>query len=212
MDILGWHGRRRRPARARVGQGGAQHQRPDPGPGPRDTFAQIVAEELGISPDDIQVRHGDTDRTPFGLAPTAAAPPRSPAPRRRRRPQVRDKAVDRGRNARDLARGPGLGEGPLVRQGRSREGRDDRGDRREGIRCRPAPRGCRGGLDGQSVYDPPNLTYPCGAYICVVDIDPETAEVKVRRFIAVDDCGVRINPMVVDGQIMGGLAEGVGLR
>jgi aerobic carbon-monoxide dehydrogenase large subunit len=75
----------------------------------------------------------------------------------------------------------------------------------------PLPEGVEGGLDGQSVYDPPNLTYPCGAYICVVDIDPETAEVKVRRFIAVDDCGVRINPMVVDGQIMGGLAEGVGI-
>jgi carbon-monoxide dehydrogenase large subunit len=66
-------------------------------------------------------------------------------------------------------------------------------------------------LDGQSVYDPPNRTYPCGAYICVVDVDPETAEVKLRRFIAVDDCGVRINPMIVDGQIMGGLTEGFGM-
>ena len=75
----------------------------------------------------------------------------------------------------------------------------------------PLPEGLEGGLEGQSVYDPPNLTYPCGAYICVVDVDPGTAEVKVRRFIAVDDCGVRINPMIVDGQIMGGLAEGVGI-
>ena len=68
-----------------------------------------------------------------------------------------------------------------------------------------------GGLDAQVIYDPPNLTYPYGAYIAVVDVDPETAEVKVRRFIAVDDCGVRINPMVVDGQIHGGLAEGIGI-
>jgi aerobic carbon-monoxide dehydrogenase large subunit len=73
------------------------------------------------------------------------------------------------------------------------------------------PEGLEGGLDGQSVYDPPNLTYPCGGYIAVVDIDPGTAEVKLRRFIAVDDCGVRINPMIVDGQVMGGLAEGVGI-
>ena len=65
-----------------------------------------------------------------------------------------------------------------------------------------------GGLDAQVIYDPPNLTYPYGAYIAVVDIDPETAHVKVRRFIAVDDCGVRINPMIVEGQIHGGLAEG----
>ena len=68
-----------------------------------------------------------------------------------------------------------------------------------------------GGLDAQVIYDPPNLTYPYGAYIAVVDIDPDTAQVTVRRFIAVDDCGVRINPMVVDGQIHGGLAEGIGI-
>ena len=68
-----------------------------------------------------------------------------------------------------------------------------------------------GGLDAQVIYDPPNLTYPYGAYIAVVDIDPDTAHVTVRRFIAVDDCGVRINPMIVDGQIHGGLAEGVGI-
>jgi carbon-monoxide dehydrogenase large subunit len=61
------------------------------------------------------------------------------------------------------------------------------------------------------VYNPPNLTFPFGAYICVTDVDPSTGEVKVRRFIAVDDCGVRINPMIVEGQIHGGLADGVGM-
>jgi carbon-monoxide dehydrogenase large subunit len=66
-----------------------------------------------------------------------------------------------------------------------------------------------GGLDAQVIYDPPNLTYPYGAYIAVVDVDPETAHVKVRRFIAVDDCGVRIHPMIVDGQIHGGLTMGL---
>ena len=75
----------------------------------------------------------------------------------------------------------------------------------------PMPADMEGGLDAQVIYDPPNLTYPYGAYIAVVDIDPDTAQVTVRRFIAVDDCGVRINPMVVDGQIHGGLAEGVGI-
>src|ERR671911_556677 len=72
----------------------------------------------------------------------------------------------------------------------------------------PMPAGMEGGLDAQVIYDPPNLTYPFGAYICVVDIDPDTAQVTIRRLVAVDDCGVRINPMVVDGQIHGGLAAG----
>ena len=73
------------------------------------------------------------------------------------------------------------------------------------------PDGVEGHLDAMAVYNPPNLTFPCGAYICVVDVDPGTGQVAVRRFIAVDDCGVRINPMIVEGQIHGGLADGVGM-
>jgi carbon-monoxide dehydrogenase large subunit len=73
------------------------------------------------------------------------------------------------------------------------------------------PEGVEGHLDASVVYDPPNLTYPFGAYICVVDVDKGTGHVKVRRFIAVDDCGPRINPMIVEGQIHGGLADGVGM-
>src|SRR5258705_12369874 len=73
------------------------------------------------------------------------------------------------------------------------------------------PEGVEGQLDATTVYNPPNLTYPFGAYICVADVDPGTGQVKVRRFVAVDDCGVRINPMIVEGQIHGGLADGVGM-
>ena len=65
-----------------------------------------------------------------------------------------------------------------------------------------------GGLEAVSYYDPPNLTFPFGSYICVVDIDKGTGEVKIRRFLAVDDCGTIINPMIVEGQIHGGLTEG----
>ncbi len=65
------------------------------------------------------------------------------------------------------------------------------------------------GLEAVNYYDPPNLTFPFGAYICVVDIDRGTGEVKVRRFVAVDDCGNIINPMIVDGQIHGGLTMGL---
>jgi aerobic carbon-monoxide dehydrogenase large subunit len=183
------------------------------GQGHETTFAQIVAEELGISPDDIQVRHGDTDRTPLGLGTYGS----------RSTPVSGAAAAVAARRVRDKAR--------LIAAGMLETSPEDlvwekgrwsvRGDPEKGATIdqiaeaaygeAPLPEGVEGGLEGQSVYDPPNLTYPCGAYICVVDIDPDTAEVKVRRFIAVDDCGVRINPMIVDGQIMGGLAEGVGI-
>jgi carbon-monoxide dehydrogenase large subunit len=73
------------------------------------------------------------------------------------------------------------------------------------------PAGVEGHLDASAVYNPPNLTFPFGAYICVTDVDPGTGEVRVRRFIAVDDCGVRINPMIVEGQVHRGLADGIGI-
>jgi carbon-monoxide dehydrogenase large subunit len=71
------------------------------------------------------------------------------------------------------------------------------------------PQGMEAGLEAVSYYDPPNLTYPFGSYICVVDLDKGTGEVKVRRFVAVDDCGNIINPMIVAGQIHGGLTMGL---
>jgi carbon-monoxide dehydrogenase large subunit len=70
------------------------------------------------------------------------------------------------------------------------------------------PQGMEAGLEAVSYYDPPNLTFPFGSYICVVDIDKGTGEVKIRRFVAVDDCGNIINPMIVEGQIHGGLTMG----
>ena len=73
------------------------------------------------------------------------------------------------------------------------------------------PEGIEGGLEAQICYNPSNLTYPFGAYICVVDVDPGTGQVKVRSFVAVDDCGTRINPMIIEGQIHGGLTDGVGM-
>lgn len=73
------------------------------------------------------------------------------------------------------------------------------------------PAGVEAGLDAETVYDPPNLTFPYGAYVCVVEIDPGTAKVRVSRFVAVDDCGTRINPMIIEGQVHGGLTDGVGI-
>jgi len=70
------------------------------------------------------------------------------------------------------------------------------------------PAGLEPGLEAVHYYDPPNFTYPFGMYLCVVDIDRATGETKVRRFYALDDCGTRINPMIIEGQIHGGLTEG----
>jgi carbon-monoxide dehydrogenase large subunit len=70
------------------------------------------------------------------------------------------------------------------------------------------PEGVEAGLEATNYYDPPNMTYPFGTYAVVVEIDRGTGEWKVQRVVAVDDCGVRINPMIVEGQIMGGLTEG----
>ena len=67
------------------------------------------------------------------------------------------------------------------------------------------------GLEAVDYYDPPNMTYPFGAYICVVDIDRFTGEAKIRSFYALDDCGTRINPMVIEGQVHGGLTEAFGI-
>ena len=69
------------------------------------------------------------------------------------------------------------------------------------------PPGLEPGLEAVNYYDPPNMTYPFGAYFCVMDIDVDTGVAKTRRFYALDDCGTRINPMIIEGQVHGGLTE-----
>ena len=183
------------------------------GQGHETTFAQIVAEELGIPPEDVEVRHGDTDKSPYGLGTYGSrSTPVSGAAVAVVSRKVRDKA--RLIAATMLETRP---EDLAWEKGRWYvKGDPEKGALIEDIAARAysgetMPEGMEGGLDAQVIYDPPNLTYPYGAYIAVVDIDPDTAQVTVRRFIAVDDCGVRINPMIVDGQIHGGLAEGIGI-
>ena len=183
------------------------------GQGHETTFAQIVAQELGLSPDDVEVVHGDTDRTPFGLGtygsrstPVSGAATAVVARKVRERARIVASAM--------LEVAPG----DLEWTGRKFQVLGDpdhaRGIAEIAMAAHSAlelPEGVEGHLDASAVYNPPNLTYPFGAYICVVDVDPGTGEVKVRRFIAVDDCGVRINPMIVEGQVHGGLADGVGM-
>jgi aerobic carbon-monoxide dehydrogenase large subunit len=183
------------------------------GQGHETTFAQIVAHELGIPPEDIEVLHGDTDNTPFGLGTYGSrSTPVSGAAAAVAAQRVRDKA--RLIAAAALECSPDDLEWELGRW--QVKGDPEKGQTIQEIAFAShgnleLPEGVEGHLDASVVYNPPNLTYPFGAYICVVDVDAATGVVKVRRFIAVDDCGPRINPMIVEGQVHGGLADGIGM-
>jgi carbon-monoxide dehydrogenase large subunit len=189
------------------------------GQGHETTFAQIVAHELGIPPEDIDVVHGDTDDTPYGLGTYGSrSTPVSGAAAALVARKVRDRARIVASALLEVAPDDLAWENePPARPARWFV----KGDPEQGLTIQELasaargtvalPAGVESGLDAEVVYDPPNLTFPFGAYLCVVDVDPLTAKVTVRRFIAVDDCGVRINPMIVEGQIHGGLTDGVGI-
>jgi aerobic carbon-monoxide dehydrogenase large subunit len=183
------------------------------GQGHATTFAQIVAEELGISPEDVEVVQGDTDQTPFGLGtygsrstPVSGAATAMVARKVRERARIVAAAMLEVAPA-DLE----WEKGRFFVTGDPDQGRTIGEIAMAAHSALELPEGVEGHLDATCVYNPPNLTYPFGAYICVVDVDPGTGQVAVRRFIAVDDCGVRINPMIVEGQIHGGLADGIGM-
>ena len=183
------------------------------GQGHQTTFAQIVAQELGIPPEDVEVIQGDTDNTPFGLGTYGSrSTPVSGGAAAIVARRVRDKAKIVAAAALECS--PDDLEWELGRwqvKGDPEKGKTIQEIAMLAHSSLELPDGVEGHLDGQCVYNPPNLTYPFGAYICVTDVDPGTGVVKVRRFIAVDDCGPRINPMIVEGQVHGGLADGVGM-
>ncbi|MDG6107519.1 carbon-monoxide dehydrogenase large subunit [Dactylosporangium aurantiacum] len=183
------------------------------GQGHETTFAQIVAEELGISPDDIDVVHGDTDNTPFGLGTYGSrSTPVSGAATAIVARKVRDRARIVASAMLEVSPDDLEWEkGKFFVKGDPDQAKTIQEIAMAAHSSLELPEGVEGHLDATTVYNPPNLTYPFGAYICVVDVDPATGQVKVRRFIAVDDCGVRINPMIVEGQVHGGLADGIGM-
>ncbi|MGZ4734751.1 MAG: aerobic carbon-monoxide dehydrogenase large subunit [Acidimicrobiia bacterium] len=178
------------------------------GQGHETTFAQIVAEELGIPMTDVKVMEGDTDNTPYGLGTYAS---RSTPVAGAATAMVSRKLAEKAKRiaAHLLEAAPEdieLKAGELFVKGtpaRSVTIQDVSLAAYTNV-----PEGMEHGLEGVHYYDPPNLTYPYGSYIVVVDVDAETGVWKVRRMVALDDCGVRINPMIVEGQIHGGLTEG----
>ena len=183
------------------------------GQGHETTYAQIVGEELGIPPEDIEVVNGDTDRTPFGLGtygsrstPVSGAATAVVARKVRERARIVAAAMLEA-SADDLE----WEKGRFFVKGDPERGKTIQEIAMGAHGSVHLPDGIEGGLDAETVYNPPNLTYPFGAYICVVDVDAGTGKVVVRRFLAVDDCGTRINPMIIEGQVHRGLTDGVGM-
>jgi carbon-monoxide dehydrogenase large subunit len=191
------------PTGAGIVRTGAKSQ----GQGHETTWAQIVAEELGLDPQNIMVEEGDTDTAPYGLGTYAS----------RSTPVAGAALAMAARRVREKARKIAA---HLLEAGEADVEWKDYKFQVKGVPTRavtmkevafaaytnPGPN--EPGLEATNYYDPPNMTFPNGAYIAVVDVDRETGDIKVRRFVAVDDCGTVINPLIVEGQIHGGLTEG----
>jgi carbon-monoxide dehydrogenase large subunit len=179
------------------------------GQGHETTFAQIAAEELGLPVEDIVVEHGDTDTAPYGLGTYASrSTPTAGAATAMAARKIRDKAQKIA--AHKLEVDPNDLE--WVNHQFQVKGVPSKAVTMKEVAFAAYtdhPQGMEAGLEAVDYYDPPNLTFPFGAYVCVVDIDRGTGEVKIRRFLAVDDCGTIINPMIVEGQIHGGLTMGM---
>jgi carbon-monoxide dehydrogenase large subunit len=181
------------------------------GQGHETTFAQIVAEEIGIQPEDVKVMHGDTDNTPYGLGTYASrSTPVSGAATAMVTRRVREKATKIAAHLLEVSE-----EDVEFEAGKfSVKGAPENVKTIQDVALAAYtnfPDGMEPGLEAVYYYDPPNLTFPFGTYAVAVEVDEETGQWKVRRMVAVDDCGVRINPMIVEGQIHGGLTEGYGI-
>ncbi|MBL4876669.1 MAG: molybdopterin-dependent oxidoreductase, partial [Cohaesibacteraceae bacterium] len=177
------------------------------GQGHATTFAQILATETGIPADMITIEEGDTDTAPYGLGTYGS----------RSTPVAGAAAARAGRKIRHKAQ---LIASHLLEVHHNDlewdvDGFQVKGnpDQRKSMKelawaaYNNVPPGMEMGLEAVDYYDPPNFTFPYGAYFCVAKINVDTGETKIERFYALDDCGTRINPMIIEGQIHGGLTE-----
>lgn len=182
------------------------------GQGHETTMSQVVADELGVSVDDVTVQHSDTLGTPFGYGTYGS---RSAAVGTvalyKSLQRIKDKARVLGAHILEAAAEDVVFEGGKAYV----KGSPDKAKTIQEIALSAAlgydlPAGMEPFLDDTAYYDPPNCTYPFGTHICVVEVDAETGQVKIVRYVAVDDVGKVINPMIVDGQVHGGIVQGIG--
>jgi carbon-monoxide dehydrogenase large subunit len=179
------------------------------GQGHETTYAQIIAEELGIPAAHIEVEEGDTDTAPYGLGTYASrSTPTAGAAAAIAARKIRDKAKKIAAHLLEVSEDDLVWEpGKFSVTGAPQKSKTIQEIAFAAYTNHPP--GMEAGLEAVNYYDPPNLTYPFGSYIAVVDIDRGTGAVTLRRFVAVDDCGNIINPMIVEGQVHGGLTMGM---
>jgi carbon-monoxide dehydrogenase large subunit len=182
------------------------------GQGLETTLAQVVADRLGVDPANVEVIHGDTGTGPQGLGTYGS---RSTAVGGEAMAKATMKIADKARRivAHQLEAAVDDIE---MREGKfSVKGSPDRGmtlGEVAGAAYIPEnlPEGMEPGLEELAFYDPENFVFPFGAHCCVVDVDPDTGNVDVVRYVAVDDCGPAINPKLIDGQVHGGIVHAIG--
>ncbi len=181
------------------------------GQGHETTFAQVVADRLGIPMEDVDIIHGDSDTVAFGMGTYGS---RSLAVGGSAIMKSLDKIIEKGAKIAAHKLECSVDDIEFIDGKFTVKGTDKSlgfGDiALTAYVPHVYPANLEPGLDFSSFYDPTNFTYPFGCHIAVVEVDKETGTTKVKRFIAVDDVGNVINPMIVDGQIHGGLAQGIG--
>ncbi len=181
------------------------------GQGHETTFAQLVAGELEIPIEHVEIVHGDTGAIPYGWGTYGS---RSIAVGGSAIHRSLQKIKEKGRKI--AAHLLEAAEGDVVFEGGKFfvKGSPDRAKAWSEV-CLMAylahnlPAGMEPALEATSFYDPPNFTFPFGAHLCVVEVVPDTGKIKLLRYVAVDDCGTVVNPMIVEGQVHGGIAQGV---
>ena len=182
------------------------------GQGEETTFAQIISDELGVDVDDVAIVHGDTSNTPmgwgtYGSRTTAVGAAAMVLAARK----VKEKARLLAAHLLEAAEADvEYADGSFFVKGSPDQSKSIQEIATMANVAWNMPEGMEPGLEASAFYDPPNFVYPFGAHVAVVDVDKDNGHIVLRRYVAGDDCGPQINPMIVEGQVHGGVVQGVG--